>query len=149
MQSLTFAPYAYYGEVDDKSVYLFKFQKVPQDGRIDITYREFKYAIPGQIGSQLGRIMDALTEIFFDVITNLSWVQYESSHLLRAAGYQDFVAELNGQLQLIETHCWHLFEPTFIGQHCHNTQEKCPYDNEDTSTDIHPKSTIPTTLRGD
>ena len=149
MQSLTFAPYAYYGEVDDKSVYLFKFQKVPQDGCIDITYREFKYAVPGQIGAMLGRIMDALTEIFFDVITNLSWVQYESSRLLRAAGYQDFVAELNGQLQLIETHCWHLFEPTFVGQHHHVTQEKCPYDNEDNFTQIHPRSVIPTTLKGD
>ena len=42
-----------------------------------------------------------------------------------------------------------MFEPTFVSQHRHNTQEKCPYDNEDTSTDIHPKSTIPTTLKGD
>ena len=54
MQSLTFAPYAYYSEVDDKSVYLFKFQKVPEDRCIDITYKEFKYAVPGQIGAMLG-----------------------------------------------------------------------------------------------
>ena len=79
----------------------------------------------------LGIIMDTLTEIFFDVITNLSWVKYESSHLLQTAGYEDFVAELNGQLQLIETHSWHLFKPTFVGQHRHVTQEKCPYDAED------------------
>ena len=36
-----------------------------------------------------------------------------------------------------------------MGQHCHVTQEKCPYDTEDNSTQIHPRSVIPTTLKGD
>ena len=146
MQSLTFAPYAYYGKVDDKLVYLFKFQKHPEDGRIEITYKEFKYAMPGQIGTILGTIMDTLTEIFFDVITNLSWVQYESSHLLKDLGYQDFVAELNGQLQLIEMHCWHLFEPTFVGPHHHITEEKYQYDTEDNVIRRHSNCVVLTLL---
>ena len=130
MQALTFTPYAYYGKVDDKSVTLYKFQKIPKDRRIEITYKDFRYAVPGQLGRALADIMDVLTEIIFDVV-NLSSVQFESSRLLKSGGYRDFVASLNGKRKLIDSHCWHLFETTYIGQHCFQPNECSNEDKED------------------
>ena len=130
MQALTFAPYAYYSKVDDKSVTLYKFQKIPKDRHIEITYKDFRYAVPGQLGRALADIMDILTEIIFDVVVNLSWVQFESSHLLKSGGYKDFVASLNGKRKLIESHCWHLFETTYVGQH-HFQPNECSNEHKE------------------
>ena len=149
MQALTFAPYAYYGKVDDKSVTLYKFQKIPKDGRIEITYKDFRYAVPGHLGRALADIMDVLTEIIFDVVVNLSWVQFESSRLLKSGGYRDFVVSLNGKRKLIESHCWHLFETTYIGQHCFQPNECSNEDKEDNVRLTRHHNTDPPRLTGD
>ena len=117
------------------SLILYKFQKIPKDGRIEITYKDFRYAVPGQLGRALADIMDVLTEIIFDVVVNLSWVQFESSRLLKSGGYRDFVVSLNGKRKLIESHCWHLFETTYIGQH-HFQPNEC--SNEDKEDNVRP-----------
>ena len=149
MQALTFTPYAYYGKVDDKSITLYKFQKIPKDGHIEITYGDFRYAVPGQLGRALADIMDILTEIIFDVVVNLSWVQFESSRLLKSGGYKDFVASLNGKRKLIESHCWHLFETTYIGQHRFQPNECSNEDKEDNVRPTRRHNADPPRLTGD
>ena len=149
MQALTFSPYAYYGKADDKSVTLYKFKKIPKDGRIEITYKDFRYALPGHLGRALADIMDVLTEIIFDVVVNLSWVQFESSRLLKSGGYRDFVASLNGKRKLIESHCWHLFETTYIGQHCFQPIECSNEDKEDNVRPTRRHNADPPRLTGD
>ena len=117
LQCLAFSPYAYYGEVDNETVTLYHFQKIPDEGRIKITYDEFRYAdhADGAMSTAFDNIVETLTDIFVDIYLNLSWVNHETSRLMKAAEYKNFVATTNGRHEKgIEMHCWHVFEPKFF-----------------------------------
>ena len=119
LQSMAGSPYAYYGEVDGKKVILYHFQKVADEGRIRITREVFNYSKhnPDEMVSVLGRIVERLTEIFLDIYVNLTWVKMECSRLMKSAEYRNFIAEQDGQHKRgVQMHCWHLFDPTYVGQ---------------------------------
>ena len=62
-----------------------------------------------------GNIIETLTDIFVDIYLNLSWINHESSRLMKQAEYKDFVAATDGNHEKgIEMHCWHIFEPKFF-----------------------------------
>ena len=117
LQCLAFSPYTYYGEVDNETVTLYHFQKIPDEGRIKITYDEFRYAdhADGAMSTAFDNIVETLTDIFVDIYLNLSWVNHETSRLMKIAEYKNFVATTNGRHKKgIEMHCWHVFKPKFF-----------------------------------
>ena len=116
MQCLAFSPYAYYGEVDDETVSLYHFQKVPDEGRIAVTLKKYRYADRERLRGAFEEIIEVLSQIFLDIYINLSWINHESSRLLKLAGYKDFIATLDGNPKGVEMHCWHLFAPKFFSQ---------------------------------
>ena len=62
-----------------------------------------------------GNIIETLTNIFVDIYLNLSWVNHESSRLMKQAEYKDFVAATDGNHEKgTEMHCWHALEPKFF-----------------------------------
>ena len=45
----------------------------------------------------------------------MSFINFETSELLKLAGYDDFIAEKDGMKLQCEKHCWHFSEAKFIG----------------------------------
>ena len=136
LQCLAFSPYAYYGEVDDETVTLYHFRKLPDEGRIKITKKDFRYADNdiGAMSTAFGDIVEALTDIFVDIYLNLSWVNHETSRLMKQAEYTDFVATTDGRHDTcIEMHCWHLFKPKIFASDNYESPEYTAYDKCDPS----------------
>ena len=117
LQQLNSAPYAYYGEVDGENVYLYKFQKIPEDGRIQIIRETIKFATDADEGMEnaFGYLLDRLTDIFVDIFVNLSWLTHKCSRLMKRAHYEDFVAKQDGRhTRGVEMHCWHFFDKIYF-----------------------------------
>ena len=117
LQQLNSAPYAYYGEVDGEKVYLYKFQKIPEDGRIQIIRETIKFATDAEGGMEnaFGYLIERLTDIFVDIFVNLSWLTHECSRLMKRAHYEDFVAKTDGRHPRgVEMHCWHYFDKKYF-----------------------------------
>ena len=117
LQQLNSVPYAYYGEVDGENVYLYKFQKIPEDGRIQIIRETIKFATDADGGMEnaFGYLIDRLTDIFVDIFVNLSWLTHECSRLMKRAHCEDFVAKQDGSYARgVEMHCWHYFDKIYF-----------------------------------
>ena len=96
--------------------------------------KDFRYADHdnGAMSTAFGDIVEALTDIFVDIYLNLSWVNHETSRLMKQAEYTDFVATTDGRHDTgIEMHCWHLFEPKIFASDNYESPEYTAYDKCD------------------
>ena len=82
-QSLVFQPYTYYGEVT-KNVSLHRFERVPDKGTLKITNKQYDYACRNFEGITKSLVED-LGKIFIDQYVNLTFVNLETSRLLKLA----------------------------------------------------------------
>ena len=89
-----------------------------------------------------GDIVEALTDIFVDIYLNLSWVNHETSRLMKQAEYTDFVATHDGRHDTcIEMHCWHVFKPKIFTSDNYESPEYTAYDKCDPSIPENEKET--------
>ena len=132
LQALAFAPYAYYGEVDGDTVSLYHFQKIAEEGQIEITKEDFTYAVDGSIAEVFGDIFTKFVDIFTDIFVNCTWINHESARLLNLSEYQNFVASLNPRSEIgVEMHCWHMFDKEYFNQDNNTPEEFTDYDYTD------------------
>ena len=135
LQCLATGPYTYYAEVDGDSVTIYKLERVPDEGRIQISVEKITYAstVDGAMAFSFATIFERLTEIFVDIFINLTWVKYECSRLMKCADYRNFIAEQDGRHERgVEMHCWHMFEAKYFTDNkvqvpveCHPEVDKC------------------------
>ena len=81
-QSLVFQPYTYYGEVTKNVVSLHHFKRVPDKGTLKITNKQYDYACRNFEGIMKSLVED-LGKIFIDQYINLTFVNLETSRLLK------------------------------------------------------------------
>ena len=60
-------------------------------------------------------LVEDLVKIFLYQFIEMSFTNFETSKLLKLAGYNDFIAERDGMKLQCEKRCWHFSEAKFIG----------------------------------
>ena len=123
-QVLAFQPEAYYGEVTGTTVTLRHLQKVPDLGTIDITQKDYYYAAEN-FEKVIGELVQDLVKIFIYQFVEMMFVNFETSRIMKLAGYQDFVAERDGMKNQCEKRCWHFSEPKYVCNLSTNTPPEC------------------------
>ena len=113
-QVLAFQPEAFYGEVTRNIVTLQHLQKVPDLGTIEITHKDYNYAI-NKFEQVMETLVEDLVKILFYQHIDMAFINYETSKLLKLAGYEDFIAEKDGMKLQCEKRCWHFSEAKYIG----------------------------------
>ena len=123
-QVLAFQPKAYYGEVTGTAVTLRHLQKVPDIGTIDIKQKEYYYATE-KFEDVIGELIEDLVKIFIYQFVHMIFVNFETTRIMKLAGYQDFIAEKDGMKNQCEKHCWHFSEPKYVGHLSINAPPEC------------------------
>ena len=109
MQSLVFAPRAYYWEIKTTSPNLYILNRQPSHGRINTNMKTYNFHNPEHFKDML----DDFCDLFLDELINLRPLTHISSQCLRAKEYKDFLAKPPGLDAHIENQCWHLFVPKY------------------------------------
>ena len=112
MQSLCFAPRAYYGEIIEGDAVMYHLQKVPTNGSLDveaITYRLY-------VKTDFQKLIKDICRALIDALVNLTPIAQYSAKCLKAANHRDFLNVPSPHSQKIELHCWHIFVPKFLNQ---------------------------------
>ena len=117
MQSLVFAPRAYYWEIGTLSPSLYILEKDPARGRIKTNMKTYHLQDPAQYDQMLKDLCD----VFLDELINLCPISYISGKCMRAKEYKDFISKPSGLGHPIENQCWHLFVPKYNCQGIHDT----------------------------
>ena len=89
-------------------------QKVPDLGTIQITQKDYHYA-SNKFEEVMETLVEDLVKIFLYQFIEMSFINFETSKLLKLAGYDDFIAERDGMKLQCEKRCWHFSEAKFIG----------------------------------
>ena len=136
MQSLVFAPRAYYWEIRTLSPPLYILQKDPAHGTIKTNMRTYHLQDPAQYDLML----EDLCNVFLDELINLRPISYISGQCMRAKEYKDFISKPSGMGHPIENQCWHLFVPKYNCQGIHDTPPDYhqKVDAEDKNKDFQP-----------
>ena len=116
MQSLVFAPRAYYWEIGTLSPSLYILQKDPARGRIETNMKTYHLQDP----AQYDQMLEDLCDVFLDELINLCPISYISGKCMRAKEYKDFISKPSGLGHPIENQCWHLFVPKYNCQGIHD-----------------------------
>ena len=112
MQSLVFAPRAYYCEIIDSDARLRMLKKVPHKGTLScetITYRLY-------VEDDFKRLVKDICRALVDCMVQLTPIAEYSSKCLRDANHRDFLNVPSTHSTKIEPHCWHIFVPSFLNQ---------------------------------
>ena len=109
MQSLVFAPRAYYWEIGTTALSLHILNKQPSHGRINVNKKTYKLADKGQFMEMI----DDFADVFLNELINLRPVTYMSSQCLQKKDYKDFLSKPSGLDYNIKDQCWHLFVPRY------------------------------------
>ena len=117
MQSLVFAPRAYYWEIGTLSPSLYILQKDPARGRIKTNMKTYHLQDP----AQYDQMLEDLCDVFLDELINLRPISYISGQCMWAKEYKDFISKPSGLGHPIENQCWHLFVPKYNCQGIHDT----------------------------
>ena len=113
-QVLAFQPEALYGKVTRNVVTLHHLQKVPDLGTIQITQKDYHYAT-NNFKEVMETLVKDLVKIYLYQFIEMSFINFETSKLLKLASYDDFIAERDGMKLQCEKRCWHFSEAKFIG----------------------------------
>ena len=98
MQSLVFAPRAYYWEIRTLSPSLYILEKDPAHGMIKTNMRTYHLQDPAQYDLMLENLCD----VFLDELVNLHPISYISGQCMRAKEYKDFISKPSGMGHAIE-----------------------------------------------
>ena len=112
MQSLVFAPQAYYCEIIESDARMFLLKKVPEKGYLSvemITYRLYERR-------DFQALIKDICRALIDALVNLTPIAQYSAKCLHSASYRDFLNVPSTHSDKIEPHCWHLFIPQFLNQ---------------------------------
>ena len=109
MQSLVFAPRAYYWEIKTTKPNLYILNRDPAHGRINANMKTYNLVEKGEFKEML----DDLCFLFLDELIYLRPLTYISSQCLREKEYRDFLSKPPGLDAHIENQCWHLFVPKY------------------------------------
>ena len=109
MQSLVFAPRAYYWEIRTTSPNLYILNRDPAHGRINANMKTYHL----RRIEELKEMLDDLCYLFLDELIYLRPLTYISSQCLRDKDYKDFLSKPPGLDAHIENQCWHLFVPKY------------------------------------
>ena len=112
MQSLVFAPRAYYCEIIDSDARLRMLKKVPHKGTLScetITYRLY-------VEDDFKRLVKDICRALVDCMVQLTPIAEYSAKCLRDANHRDFLNVPSTHSMKIEPHCWHIFVPSFLNQ---------------------------------
>ena len=101
MQSLVFAPRAYYWEIGTRSPSLYILEKDPAHGRIKTNIKTYYLQDPAQYDQMLKDLCD----VFLDELINLRPISYISGNCMRAKEYKDFISKPSGLGHPIENQC--------------------------------------------
>ena len=113
-QVLAFQPEAYYGKVTRNIVTLCRLQKVPDLGTIQITQKDYHYATR-KFEEVMETLVEDLVKIFLYQFIGMTFINFETSKLLKLASYEDFIAEKDRMKLRCEKCHWHFSEVKFIG----------------------------------
>ena len=89
-------------------------QKVPDLGTIQIMQKDYHYAT-NKFEEVMETLVEDLVKICLYQFIEMSFINFETSKLLKLAGYDDFIAERDGMKLQCEKRCWHFSEAKFIG----------------------------------
>ena len=112
MQSLVFAPRAYYCEIIESDERMFLLKKVPEKGYLSIDTITYQLYERHDFQCLVGDICRGL----INALVNLTPIAQYSAKCLRSASYRDFLNVPSTHSNKIEPHCWHLFVPKFLNQ---------------------------------
>ena len=112
MQSLVFAPHAYYCEVYRSNAKLYTLLKEPHKGYIRVYSRNYRLYDEGDFKNFLKDICAAL----IDAMVKLYPIAQYTAACLKTANHRDFLNIPSKRRKKIEPHCWHLFVPKFLNQ---------------------------------
>ena len=112
MQSLVFAPQAYYCEIIESDARMFLLKKVPEKGYLSIEMMTYCLYERRSFQALIRDICRAL----FNALVNLTPIAQYSAKCLCSASYRDFLNLPSTHSDKIEPHCWHLFIPKFLNQ---------------------------------
>ena len=112
MQSLIFAPRAYYCEVVVSDTKIYILEKQPHIGYIQVESKHYRLYVAEDFKQFLQDVCSAL----IDGMVNLSPIAEYSCRCLKAGGYWDFLNLRSSNKNPIKPHCWHLFVPKYLGQ---------------------------------
>ena len=152
-QVLAFQPEAYYGEVTGTTVTLRHLQKDPDVGTIDIKQKDYYYATE-EFTTVMKELIEDLVKIFIYQFVDMSFVNFETSRIMKLAGYQDFIAEKDGMKNQIEKRCWHFSQPKYVCCMGTNTPAECLKKDKDdpyipNQDKLQPFDTPPLKIDGD
>ena len=88
MQTLVFAPRAYYFEIVTISPLLYILEKNPKDGTITGKKKNYVLAYP----SDMIELIEDLSRVFLDELINLIPIAHLSSLCMHSRNYQDFLS---------------------------------------------------------
>ena len=60
-------------------------------------------------------LVEDLVKIFLYQFIEMTFINFETSKLLKLAGYEDFIVEKDGMKLQCEKRCWHFSEAKYIG----------------------------------
>ena len=112
MQSLVFAPRAYYCEVIVGDTKIYILEKQPHIGYIQVESKHYRL----YVAEDFKRFLQDVCSALIDGMVQLSPIAEYSSRCLKAGGYRDFLNLRSSNKNPIEPHCWHLFLPKYLGQ---------------------------------
>ena len=109
MQSLVFAPRAYYFEIMTISPLLYILEKNPKDGTITGKKKNYVLAYPSDVIA----LIEDLSHVFLDELINLIPIAHLSSLCMCSRNYQDFLSPPSGRGVKPQIQCWHIFVPQY------------------------------------
>ena len=136
MQSLVFAPRAYYWEIGTLSPSLYILEKDPAHGRIKTNMKTYHLQDP----AQYDQMLKDLCYVFLDELINLCPISYISGKCMWAKEYKDFISKPSGLGHPIENQCWHLFVPKY---NCQGIHDMPPDYHEKVDTEDKNKPFVP------
>ena len=144
MQSLVFAPRAYYWEIGTTSPALYIVTKEPSHGWINTNMRTYHLEDTGDYD----KMLEDLCDVFLDELMNLCPITYLSGKCMCMKEYKDFVSKPSGLGHPIKNQHWHLFVPKYNCQGIHDTpadfQDVDSEDKEKPFIPVHPVNHVPT-----
>ena len=111
MQSLVFAPRAYYCEIIESDARMFLLRKVPGKGYLSVETITLLYD-----RHDFQCLIRDICRGLINALVNLTPIAQYSAKCLHSASYRDFLNVPSTHSDKIKPHCWHLFIPKFLNQ---------------------------------
>ena len=147
LQTLAFAHRGYYWDIHVWESHLYKLQRNPKTGCINITKKGYNILRKNQAGHfiGLGEIIEDFARLFFDTLINMRPIASHAASALYKANYREFLAHAlkGGRQRNVHDHCWHIFKLRFKGQNDERAPVKQTTDCEDPEDQHVPKLILP------